>query len=135
MRRYELDEILHEKNIIKKAYLFGFYVGLYGHLDWSGWVAEIRREIYIEARKLGIYEEVKHAYKEGKEAGKKERARRINAGLMKEERERIKGKPKKIEASRATDEVHEFPKKEKVPRILEGFKGLSLPKILTRRVK
>ncbi|AMM53698.1 hypothetical protein [Pyrococcus kukulkanii] len=132
--RDEIEEILSEKDIIKRAYLFGFYVGLYGHVDWAGWVAEIRRELYIEARKLGVYEEVKYAYREGKEAGRKERARRIHAGLMKEDSGKMKVKPRKVKIlSKTTDEIHGFPKKEEMPRILMGFKGLGLPRILTRR--
>ncbi|AFK22465.1 hypothetical protein [Pyrococcus sp. ST04] len=128
----DIEEILKEKDIVKKAYLFGFYIGLHGHVEWIGWVAKIKKEIYLEAKSLGVYELAKLAYKEGKEAGKIERERRIHEGLMKRE-ENLKIK-KPIEIVPVSKKIENkqllFPKNEDLPGILKEFKGLKLPRFL-----
>ncbi|WP_048146768.1 hypothetical protein [Pyrococcus abyssi] len=125
----EIKEILKEKNVVKKAYLFGIYVGLSGHIEWSGWVKEILEEIYREAESKGVYEEVKEAYKEGKELGKRERARRIQLGLMKES-EKAKEEEKERITQLGEIKKMSFPIRERMPRFLEGFLGIKLPRFL-----
>ncbi|BAA30121.1 hypothetical protein [Pyrococcus horikoshii] len=127
----KIQDILNEKNVVKKAYLFGIYVGLYGHVEWSGWVRDILESIYREAESLGIYDEVKEAYNEGKEVGRRERIRRIHAGLMKDkEKEEISRE--KIIVSYSGNELRRiaFPRNEDMPRFLRGFKMLKFPKFL-----
>ncbi|AFN03662.1 hypothetical protein PFDSM3638_04365 [Pyrococcus furiosus DSM 3638] len=126
------EEILNEKDIIKRAYKFGFYVGLHGHTDWFGWVAEVKKKIYEEAKHLGVYEEVKKAYIKGKKAGRVEREKRIHLGLMKQTTSEIPEKIKivSIERNRGSIASLNFPKIEDMPKTIKKPRFFRLPKIL-----
>jgi len=69
------------KELLKKAYRLGYFVGFYGHTEWAAWISEEKEEIYLEAQLLGIYEKVKKVYAFGKEEGAKKREELIQKGL------------------------------------------------------
>ncbi|AEC52463.1 hypothetical protein PNA2_1548 [Pyrococcus sp. NA2] len=124
----DVNEILKEKNVIRRAYLFGIYVGLYGHIEWSGWIREVLESIYREAIELELYDKVREAYREGKEIGRRERLRRIYGGLIKEEAEtEVTGLNVLLNEDL---EDSGLPRKEKIPKFLGGFRGTELPRFL-----
>ncbi|AEH24763.1 hypothetical protein [Pyrococcus yayanosii] len=140
MTKDELKKILAEKDVVKKAYLFGFYVGLYGHIDWSGWVAEIKEAIFREAEERRMYEDVKEAYIRGKQDGRERREEFLQKGLMKEREVEVRRKKIKKISSEApltdilsTPKILEQPKISKLPAVLKDVNFLRLPRVIRRR--
>ncbi|WP_461866739.1 hypothetical protein [Thermococcus sp.] len=70
-----------KKEILKKAYNLGYFVGFYGHSEWLSWIVKEKEEIYSQAKFMGIYKVVKRAYAIGKERGIRKREELIMKGL------------------------------------------------------
>ena len=121
------------EGLIKKAYRFGYFVGYKGHTEWVSWVAKKKEEIYRKAEDLGIYEEVKTAYRKGLQDGKERRMREITQGLKKLEDEILPEKSRKLGAETVKEKVEieeEFLQFLKTPKIVEPPEILALTKAL-----
>lgn len=135
----KMDEKISKKQeLIKEAYRFGYFVGYKGHTEWVSWIAQKKREIYENAKLLGIFDEVKMAYEKGLENGKNKRAKEIELGLSKLESESKPETTKKIEKREHEKEIErEYDVFSKTPKIIESpeilrlIKSVEAPKMLS----
>ncbi|WP_456452409.1 hypothetical protein [Thermococcus sp.] len=77
------------RELLKKSYNLGYFVGFYGHSEWLSWISKEKEEIYSEAKAAGIYEAVRKAYSAGKSEGIRKRESLIRKGLSEEPEERV----------------------------------------------
>ncbi len=73
-----------QKELLKKAYNLGYFVGFYGHSEWISWISKEKKEIYTRAKLMEIYNTVRKAYSAGKKEGIKRREEMIRKGLSEE---------------------------------------------------
>ncbi|KUH33337.1 hypothetical protein APY94_06265 [Thermococcus celericrescens] len=80
-RRIRLEDVLKEENTLEKAYLAGYLIGYGGHSEWSGWVRELRQDVYSRAGSENLLDEARMAYLRGKREGMDARYRDIQRGI------------------------------------------------------
>lgn len=78
-----------EQDIVKRAYLAGYWVGYTGNSEWVGAGNRLKRGVLKAAEEAGLLREVLKAYREGKLHGLRTREReileRISSKLSSEE--------------------------------------------------
>jgi len=134
------DEI---RELVERAYKFGYFIGYEGHSEWTEWVRKRREELYKMAEAIDAYEVVKQAYNKGKADGMKKREEDILKGLGKGSQEGEKPQPPKIEpvGEGAEEAIHEDGEAEFTrfletthillpPDFLDSLKHLKPPKML-----
>lgn len=125
--------------MLRKIKELGFKVGYYGHDEFASWVWRKRKELLEEAEKIGILEEAKRAYEQGKSIGQKKRAFDERKKKEKEAREKRRRELlTKLEIEREVimnyndQVVATMPKSIKKPKIIEKPKFVEVPRILRR---
>ena len=129
-----------KEELLKKIRDLGFKVGYYGHDEFASWVWRKRKELLDEASKIGISEQAKQAYEEGKELGHRQRIfdeRKKKEKKLSEKRKReeilIKLELEREEFLNSNDPiVVASPKNIEKPRIIEKPKFIETPRILRR---
>ena len=71
----EDEEDIDALELMRKALQLGMDVGEHGHIEGVGWVNVELRSIMAKAEKIGIPDEVRQKYKEGKQKGAAKRSR------------------------------------------------------------
>ncbi len=78
-----------EQDIVKRAYLAGYWVGYTGNFEWIGAGNRLKRGVLKAAEEAGLLREALKAYREGKLHGLRTREReileRISSKLSSEE--------------------------------------------------